>query len=63
MNAFVPIRVAAQGWHDDGLASAYRTLERLYNSLPDDSDAASAILHAMEAIDAADCDLQRECGR
>ena len=45
------------GWADHRTRQAYDLLEALYRSFgPDrDSDAASAVYEAMEAVEAADC--------
>jgi hypothetical protein len=60
MNIATPIRtVAAPHWADARTEQAHRLLERLANTLNPESDAASMVLQAMEAVEAADCELER----
>jgi hypothetical protein len=47
------------GWSDPRTQRAYALIAELYHTFPpnSESDAASAVFHAMEAIEAADCAL------
>lgn len=57
MNAPQTFPAISSGWNDATLASAYRLLEGVYERFgPNcESDAASAVYAAMEAVEAADC--------
>lgn len=55
------IKRAEPHWFDARAGAAHRMLEAIYAEFPpdDDSDAASVVFHAMEAIEAVDCALER----
>jgi hypothetical protein len=60
MNIATPTRTAAAPhWADTRTEAAHYLLERLANTLNPESDAASMVLQAMEAVEAADCELER----
>lgn len=51
-HAFTPAAVSR--WNSAALREMHRELEAMMNRQPEDSDAASMLFHALEALEAAD---------
>ena len=49
---------AVTGWNNASLRQAHALIERVYSSIDPESDAASAVWEAMEAVEAADGEVR-----